>query len=237
MKLNIVELGNVGYGEALFLQEYIRDLRDCGKVNDTLVLLEHNSVITLGMRGKYSNILANSSILEKENIEIYEVTRGGDVTYHGPGQLVGYLIFNLKDHGSGIRDFVWNVQEVFIRLLRVNYGIEGHRESGLYTGVWVGNEKITAIGLSVKHLLTMHGFAFNINTNLDYYKWINPCGITDRGVTSLEKLTGCKQNFKEVSGIVSDMFCEVFGMEGQKSSGSVNEIFPGFKERILTNAG
>ncbi len=225
MKLTIAELGLVGYKEALKLQEHLRDLRAADKVKDTLLLLEHNNVITIGRRGKYSNIKIPISFLEKEKVDIHEVTRGGDVTYHGPGQLVGYLIFDLRDHGRNIRDFVWNIQEVFIRMLKNHFHIESSRGEGLYTGVWVGNEKITAIGLSVKRWVTMHGFAFNINTDLDNYKWINPCGITDKGVTSLEKITGFRQDFKNVAGFVSDSFCEVFNMERDKITGTVQEIF------------
>jgi lipoyl(octanoyl) transferase len=219
MKLNIAYLGHVDYKEALALQKTLRDSRAENKINDTLLLLEHNSVITLGRRGRYSNILIPGTSLKKEKIEIHEVTRGGDVTYHGPGQLVGYLIFDLKNHGRDVRDFVWKIQEVFIRLLKGRYNIDSRRDDGLYTGVWVENEKITAIGLAVSRWITMHGFAFNINTNLDHYKWINPCGITDRGITSLKKITGLDQDFEKVAGFISDLFCEVFGMEGDKESG------------------
>ena len=233
MKLSIAQIGNVGYGRALLLQEYLRELRFAGKIEDTLILLEHESVITLGRRGKFENILIGREKLKKKNVEIFEVTRGGDVTYHGPGQLVGYLIFDLKDHGSSVGKFVRDIEEVFISLLMDSYHVEARRDSGVYTGVWIGNDKITAIGLAVRRWVTMHGFAFNINTDLDCYRWINPCGITDRGVTSIEKIAGIRQDFDKVSGAVSDKFCEVFGMEGEKKNGGLNELFPGFSEWAL----
>ena len=180
---------------------------------DTLVLLEHNPVITFGRRGKQENILASEKTLEKEKISIYETDRGGDVTYHGRGQLVGYLIFDLKEHGRDITEFIIKIQETFIKLLKNSYNIDSYRDDGVYTGVWTDCNKITAIGVSVSHWITMHGFAFNINTNLNYVKWINPCGITDKGVTSLEKITGIKQDFREVTNNFVNYFCEVFGMK------------------------
>ena len=112
------------------------------------------------------------------------------MTYHGPGQIVGYPIFNLTRHGRDIHDFVFKMQEVFIRLLVREFGLEPHRESGKYTGVWIGEDKITAIGIHVRRWTTTHGFAFNVNTDLSHFKWINPCGLSDRGVTSLEKTHG-----------------------------------------------
>ncbi len=213
MKMRIAQIGRIDYGEALSIQEKLQGLRLEGRIPDTVILQEHNSVITLGRRGRYSNILAGRDILEKEHVDIYEVTRGGDVTYHGPGQLTGYLIFDLKEHGRDLRVFVRNIQDIFIRLLKKYYGIESRSEDGIYTGVWVGRDKITAIGIAVSRWITMHGFAFNINTDLDHYRWINPCGITDRGVTSLEKITGRRQDFGAVTDMVIEEMKEVFGME------------------------
>jgi lipoyl(octanoyl) transferase len=219
MKLKIAQMGRIDYGEALSLQEKLHALRQGGRIPDTLLLQEHNSVITVGRRGSYSNILLPGEELLKKKIDVYEVSRGGDVTYHGPGQLVGYPIFDLKDHEMDIRKYVWNIQEVFIRILKEDYGMESRRENGVYTGVWVGNSKITAIGIAVRRWVTMHGFAFNINTDLDNFRWINPCGLTDRGVTSLEKITGKRQDFVKVSGRVINLFENVFGMEGEIMTG------------------
>jgi len=213
MKLNVLKIGMIDYKEALTIQEKLRSLRSDSKIDDSLLLLEHYPVITLGRRGKYSNIKLQRNDLEKHHVNIYEVTRGGDVTYHGPGQLVGYLIFDLKNHGRDIKEFVWKIQEVFIRFLRSEYNIEGCRDDRTYTGVWVGNNKLTAIGISVLRWVTMHGFSFNINTDLDHYQWINPCGIVDRGVTSLERLTGSKQHLDAISDKIAFLFCEIFGME------------------------
>ena len=213
MKWNIVSLGRVDYMEALDLQEKLLAKRQQGEIDNTLLLLEHPAVLTLGKRGLYSNIIVPKEELAANRISIYEVARGGDVTYHGPGQIVGYPIIDLKDLNKGVKDFVWTIEEVFIRLLKKEYGITAHREEKKYTGVWVGDEKITAIGIAVKHWVTMHGFAFNVNTELEHYKWINPCGISDKGVTSLEKLLGFPQDFAKLNEMVIEYFCEIFDFE------------------------
>jgi len=209
--LNIVKLGIFEYAEALSIQEKAHALRLENKINDTFLLLEHHPVITLGRRGKKENILISEKILLEKKIAIYEANRGGDVTYHGPGQLVGYLFFNLKNHPGGIKKFVWNIQEVFIRLLK-EYGITSERNDKTFTGVWVGNDKITAVGIYVAHWVTMHGFSFNVNTDLSHFGFINPCGILGKGVTSLEKLLGAKTDFNEICGKVAELFADVFGM-------------------------
>jgi lipoyl(octanoyl) transferase len=213
MKLNVCRLGRVEYGEALALQEKLLDLRQRGLIDDTLLLLEHPSVLTLGVRGDEANILAPREELEKLGVSVYRIGRGGDVTYHGPGQIVGYPIMNLAEHGRDIKQFVWNVEEVFIRLLGEKFNIQADREEKKYTGVWVGDEKITAIGIAVKRWVTMHGFAFNVNTNLDHFAWINPCGLTDRGVTSLQKLLGHEMDFDGMNGLVAEHFASVFKAE------------------------
>jgi lipoyl(octanoyl) transferase len=213
MKLNVCCLGCVGYGEALALQEKLVDLRQRGLISDTLLLLEHPPVLTLGVRGEESNILMPQDELRRMGVEIYRVGRGGDVTYHGPGQIVGYPIMNLTEQGRDIKRFVWNVEEVFIRLLGEKFGIKADREEKKYTGVWVGNDKITAIGIAVKSWVTMHGFAFNVNTDLGHFAWINPCGLTDRGVTSLQKLLGHEVDFEGMNELVAETFASVFGAE------------------------
>lgn len=213
MMLEVVYLGRIDYGKALEIQNKLFDLRQQNKANDTLLLLEHPPVITLGRRGDYSNIILPKGKLDEQKVNIYEVSRGGDVTYHGPGQIVGYPIVDLKNFNKDIKDFVWKVEEVFIRLLKDQFGLTAQREEKKYTGVWVGDEKITAIGLAVKNWVTMHGFAFNVNTNLEHFKWIKPCGITDRGVTSLEKLTGSSHDYENLIYLVAEYFCEVFRLE------------------------
>jgi lipoyl(octanoyl) transferase len=211
MELNIIKPGIMDYENALELQKKIHQLRLENKIPDTVILLEHYPVITLGRRGKYSNILIPQNTLETEKIKVFEVNRGGDVTYHGPGQLVGYLFFDLKKQKGGIKNFVWNIQEVFIRLLS-EYSIQSERKDKTLTGVWIGNDKITAIGIYVSHWITMHGFSFNVNTDLSHYKFINPCGIQDKGVTSLEKITGEKIDFNKVTDRVSFHLGNIFQM-------------------------
>lgn len=213
MKLYICKLGRVDYAEALAMQERMLELRQRNVVEDVLLLVEHPPVLTLGVRGDRANILIPEEFLRASGVSIYKVGRGGDVTYHGPGQIVGYPIIDLKGIGRDIKKFVWNVEEVFIQLLREQFGIKAEREEKKYTGVWVGNEKITAIGIAVKQWVTMHGFAFNVNTDLAHFQWINPCGLTDRGVTSLQKQLGQTLDFERMNDMVAEYFVKVFGME------------------------
>jgi lipoyl(octanoyl) transferase len=210
MKLNILQPGRLDYKEALDLQEKMMLLRQQNEIPDTLILLEHPPVLTLGRRGEYENILLSKDVLEAQGVKIYEVSRGGDVTYHGPGQIVGYPIRDLSPMGKDIKEYVYKIEEVFIRLLLNEFGIKADRDEKKYTGVWVGNEKITAIGVAVKRWVTMHGFAFNVNTDLSHFHWINPCGITDKGVTSVQKLLGKEMDFAKMNELVIKYFCEVF---------------------------
>jgi lipoate-protein ligase B len=214
MNLQIVNLGYLDYPEALQIQQNLFLMRTQGKIGDVLLLVEHPPVLTLGVRGKYDNILLSRNRLAERGVKIYEVKRGGDVTYHGPGQIVGYPIMNLANHSKGAKEYVWKIEEVFIRLLKEEYGLSADREEKKYTGVWIGNKKITAIGIYISRWITMHGFAFNVNTDLSHFNWINPCGITDKGVTSIQQLTGQKQDLEEVFQKVAAYFCKVFAMEG-----------------------
>jgi lipoyl(octanoyl) transferase len=227
MRVQIAKLGRIDYAEALQLQEKLLELRQKGIVEDTFLLLEHSPVLTIGRRGTAENILVPFDDLMKKGVAIHEVNRGGDVTYHGPGQIVGYPIMDLNNFGKDIKEFVWKVEEVFIRLLDAEYAIKAERDEKKYTGVWVGNAKITAIGIAVKKWVTMHGFAFNVNTDLEHFKWIVPCGITDRGVTSLQKLLGHALDFERICDLVARTYCEVFGLEA----------VPVTKEELLKQAG
>ena len=213
MKLRITNLGRMDYMEALAIQERLMQQHQQEDMEQTLLLVEHPPVLTLGRRGEYGNILLPREELEAKGVGIYEVSRGGDVTYHGPGQLVGYPIMNLNRLGRDVKDFVWKVEEVFVRLLADQYGIAAYRDEKKYTGVWVDNNKITAIGIAVKRWITMHGFAFNVNTDLEHFKWINPCGILDKGVTSLQRLLGETQDFDRITRQVGEYFGEVFCLE------------------------
>lgn len=216
MKILIARLGRVDYQNAVEVQERLMSLRQNGKACDTLILLEHPPVLTVGRRGSEANILVPVETLRANGVGVHEVSRGGDVTYHGPGQIVGYPVFNLGNFGKDIKDFVWKIEEVIIRLLKNEFGIEAFRDEKKYTGVWVGDNKITAIGIAVKKWVTMHGFAFNVNTDLSHFQWINPCGITDKGVTSLQKLVGEKLDFDRMNDMVCRYFGEIFGVETEE---------------------
>lgn len=213
MEMNVVYLGRTGYEEALAIQRELHGRVAEQAASDTLLLLEHPPVITLGLQANCENVYLSKEQLEMMGVSVHRIDRGGDVTYHGPGQIVGYPIFNLARHGKDVHDFLYRVQEVFIRLLERDYRLSPHREAGKYTGIWIGNEKITAFGIHVRRWTTTHGFAFNVNTNLSHFRWINPCGLSDRSVTSLELLTGEAQDMNRLYRRIGVLFCEVFSME------------------------
>ena len=179
---------------------------DAGR--EQLFLLEHNHVFTLGRSAKASHILASKAHLDSQGIEVHDIGRGGDVTYHGEGQLVGYPIINLKPDRLDVHRYVRDLEEVLIRAI-AEYGIEGTRIQGL-TGVWVGNQKIAAIGVRIARWITSHGFALNVSTDLKYFQMIVPCGITDKGVTSIEKILGKKVALQEVAECTSRHFATIF---------------------------
>ncbi len=218
MQVKVASLGRLEYGKALAIQEKLLALRQAGKTGDILLLVEHPPVLTVGRRGEYSNILLPVEELKAAGVEIFDVNRGGDVTYHGPGQIVGYPIMDLSGYDRDIKDYVGRIEDIFIRLLKEDYGIEAQRDEKKYTGVWVGNNKITAIGIAVKRWVTMHGFAFNVNTDLSHFRWINPCGITDKGVTSLAQLLGHPEDYEKLNGRVTWYFSQVFSVETQRIS-------------------
>lgn len=210
MLLNLIKLGQIEYPAALDLQLQLLKLRQLDKIEDTLLLLEHPPVITVGTAGKDGNILADEEILNSMGVTVHHISRGGDVTYHGPGQLVGYPILNLKQQDKDVKIFFRRLEDTFIELLKQEYGIDAGRDPK-YPGVWVGNEKITALGCAVKRWVTMHGFAFNINTNLEHFRWINPCGILDKGVTSLQKILGQAQNMEQITELTAEYFTRQYG--------------------------
>lgn len=207
--LNILSLGRCEYEKALAIQYDILKKRQEGNIEDTLILVEHPPVLTMGRQAEKANIICSEILLENNGIKIFETNRGGDVTYHGPGQIVGYPILDLKKYDMRVKWFVRNIEEVFIRLLMDRYNINASRSNG-QIGVWVDNDKITAIGLSVKRGVTMHGFAYNVNTNLDHFNLIIPCGITDKGVTSIEQLVGKTVDFEKEKDAVIEYFCKEF---------------------------
>ena len=209
LKLNVVTLGKMDYQEALDLQFKLLEKRQKGEINDTILIVEHPPVITLGRNAKRENVLFSDQYLKEHNVDIVEINRGGDVTYHGPGQIVGYPIVNIKEQKLGIKDFVYKLEEMIINLLKDNYDIEAKRDD-INNGVWVDGEKITAVGLAVKRWVTMHGFALNVSTDLSFFKLIVPCGIESREVTNIKKLIGENLNIENVIKYVIDYFISEF---------------------------
>lgn len=202
-------LGRVAYADALTLQQSLHDACKRNEAPDTLLLLEHPHVITLGRGANRANILADEQTRAEKSVELFETGRGGDVTYHGPGQLVGYPIISLAPDRQDVRRYVRDTQEVLVRAAR-DFGVEAEPRGGEYVGVWVGEEKLAAIGIRISRWVTMHGFAFNVSTDLDYFNLIVPCGIADHGVTSLEKILGEKIALEAVAESVVHHFGDVF---------------------------
>ena len=211
----IIDLGLVPYAEAYALQKRIVAARKAGAIEDVLLLCEHPHVITQGRNGKREHLLASERVLHQKNIEYFETSRGGDVTYHGPGQIVGYPLLDLA---AIRRDVVWYVrmlEEVMIRAT-ADFELASYRVSGK-TGIWVQagatEEKLGAIGVHLSRWVTSHGFAYNVSTDLRYFDLIVPCGIADRKTASLEKVLGCAVSLPEVQGRLARHFGEVFGLQ------------------------
>jgi lipoyl(octanoyl) transferase len=209
-QLEIRRLGLVGYAEALAMQRTLVEQRRAGTVPDLLLILQHPPVITLGVKGDggRSHIVASAERLAQDGIAVEETGRGGDVTYHGPGQIVGYPILDLRPDRCDVHRYVRDVEDVMIRAC-ADYGVTAGRISGL-TGTWVGEEKIGAIGIRISRWITSHGFAFNVATNLQHFQLIVPCGIADHGVTSLEKATGRSIRLEEAEDVLIRHFAAVF---------------------------
>jgi len=236
--ISVVQLGVLDYAEGLRVQQRLVDLRKTGEIGDVLLLLEHSPVITLGRNARAANVLASPEVLAARGVEVFECDRGGDVTFHGPGQLVGYPIFDLRGHellpldgdlrsrtfaGGGARatqtrktlgavDYVRRLEDVLIRSCG-DFGIATRRVQGL-TGAWTESEpaaKIAALGVHISRSVTSHGFALNVNTDLSYFNLIVPCGITAKPVTSMQKELGREVDLNEVAQAVSRNFGGVFG--------------------------
>ena len=229
---SIVDLGLIAYAEAWELQERVVAARKAGAIEDVLLFCEHPHVITLGRSGNRANLLASESVLRQKGVEFFETSRGGDITYHGPGQIVGYPILNL---GAIRRDVVWYVRTLEEAMIRAtaDLGIAARREPGK-TGIWVDAdevadrskrdsslalgmtdqqaEKLAAIGVHLSRWVTSHGFAYNVATDLRYFELIVPCGIADRKATSLEKLLGRRVSLEEIRPLLVKQVCEVFGL-------------------------
>jgi lipoyl(octanoyl) transferase len=201
----------VTYENGLHLQQRLVELRQADAIPDQLLLLEHPPVITLGRGGDAANLLADDSALRKLGVRFYETTRGGDITYHGPGQIVGYPILHLGENNRDVRKYVTKLEEVLIRTV-AEYGIEATRVEGK-RGIWVGNDKIAAIGVRIARWVTSHGFALNVNTNLDHFRLITPCGIRGAGVTSIAREVGREMPIEETRQYIVKHFADVFERE------------------------
>lgn len=203
------------YQEELFAQKLL-EKRNNQIPENHLLLCEHPPVFTLGKSGDDANLLITQNLLDQKGIQYYKINRGGDITYHGPGQIVGYPILDLEQFKLGVKEYIHAMEEVIIKTL-ADYNIRSERLEGA-TGVWLDTDKpavrkICAIGVRASRHITMHGFAFNVNTDLSFYNLINPCGFTDKGVTSMEKELSHKIVIAEVQQKIKQYFAEVFGME------------------------
>jgi lipoyl(octanoyl) transferase len=212
-ELWVERLGLVPYGRALEMQREIARQRIAGTLEqDVLLLLEHPPVITMGRSAKEQNVLASTALLEARGVERFEVERGGDVTFHGPGQLVGYPIIDLKRHKRDLHWYLRQVEEALIRALGL-VGISAERHPG-YTGVWTQGRKIASIGVHARDWVTWHGFALNVSTDLSYFDLMVPCGIQAVTMTSVDRELGEGiATFERVSGVIESAFCDVFGLE------------------------
>ena len=215
--ISVLQLGTVDYATGLRLQQQLVELRKQEKIGDVLLLLEHTPVITLGRNAKASNVIASPEFLQQRGVELFESDRGGDVTFHGPGQFVGYPIFDLRGFAApdgkrktlGVIEFVRRLEEVLIRTC-ADFTISTKRICGL-TGVWTESEaKLAAIGVHISRFVTSHGFALNVNTDLSYFNLIIPCGITNKPVTSMEQELGRPLDLVSVAESISRNFGVVF---------------------------
>ncbi len=204
----VYALGLVDYHRGLLLQEKLLNSRKSGAISDVLLLLQHPSVFTMGRSGIVENTIVPKETLVKESIPVFHTNRGGDITYHGPGQLVGYPILNLREDGLTVHQYVWDLEEIVIRTL-ADFRIGGQRISGR-RGVWVGRQKICSLGLRISREVSMHGFALNVNTNLKYFTYIIPCGITGVSITSVSKLLGREVEIGEIQENLLRHFSQVF---------------------------
>ena len=230
-------LGLIQYKQAYQLQRRIHLKRLDGEISDTLLILEHPPTVTIGRSGSINNILVSEKELTQKGISLYLIERGGDVTYHGPGQLVGYPIMDLTNRGKDIPRFVRDLEEVMIRTLK-DFSINAIRDK-THPGVWVDKEEIAAIGLTIQRWVSMNGFALNVNTNLDHFSLINPCGFSDRKATSMAKLLGHEISMEAVSERLVLHFSEVFDTRMElRTVTALEELWmkgrlpPWFKQKI-----
>jgi lipoate-protein ligase B len=209
-----VALGRVDYGAALAFQRRLHELRAAGEIPDTLVLLEHPPVITLGRSAKPANLLVSEAELARRSVAVHRIERGGDVTFHGPGQLVGYPVFHLRQGFVGVRPFVDRLQQALVAALE-QLGVVARLRQAL-VGVWVEDRKIASIGIAVKRWVTLHGFALNVTTDLSYFSLINPCGMAQVRMTSVAREGGSTDEPLVRQAVVGG-FQQVFGVSFQRN--------------------
>ena len=214
-KMIVYRLGLVEYAQAMHIQQRIFESRRGNATEDSLLILQHFPVITIGTSGKGDHVLVDRGFLEEKGITVCATDRGGDVTFHGPGQVIGYPILNLKGLEIKVIEYVRRIEEVIIRTLQA-FDLKGRRIEGS-PGVWIDHEKICSIGFRVSRGITTHGFALNVNTDLDFFKFIVPCGIRDVSMTSMEKLINRKVDIEKVTNQVVLNFCQLFDAEILKS--------------------
>ncbi len=212
----VVRLGQLAYGDALDLQRRVAADRITGRIDqDVLLLVEHPPVVTLGRTAKERNLTSSPAFLRTRGVELFEVERGGDVTFHGPGQLVGYPIFDLKRHKQDLHWYLRQVEEALIRGL-AHFGITAERSTG-FTGVWTAGRKIASIGVHARDWVTWHGFALNVTTDLSYFQLIVPCGIDGVIMTSIEReVAGGRPTFSEAETVFANAFADVFSLKQQE---------------------
>lgn len=223
--IDVRRLGLTSYADALDLQKRLVAERKAGRISDQLLLLQHPPVITFGakVRGDRSHVRATAEELRSAGVELFEAGRGGDVTYHGPGQLVGYPIFDLQPDRCDVHRYVRDLEETMIRSAAV-FGVSAERVPGL-TGAWVGGDKLAAIGVRISRWITSHGFALNVSTDLSHFDLIVPCGIADRGVTSLSRLLGRDVRMRDAEDAVIRGFAAVFDAELREQEPAPSEAF------------
>lgn len=204
MNVQVRDLGLCAYDEVWNLQKEIQAQRIAGESEDTLLLVEHEPVYTLGKNADKNHLLQHYP----DNVQIFQIERGGDITFHGPGQLIGYPILDLHNYKKSVSWYMRSLEQVIINTLQ-KYGIKGEQKEDL-TGVWIKDKKIAAFGVRISRWVTMHGFALNVNTDMQYYEGIIPCGILEYGVTSMEKLLNHEVNMKDVKNTLISSFKNVF---------------------------
>ena len=208
-------LGVIPYGQALELQQRLAQARAEDSIPDVVLFLQHPPVFTIGRFRGEEDIIVPPEVLSQKGIDVFHTNRGGSITYHGPGQLVGYPILNLKENGLGVREYIWKLEEVIIKLL-LYLGLQGNRVARLPGSVWVGEEKVCSIGIHVSHHITMHGFALNVNTDLRHFEYINPCGIRGRVMTCLSKLLGYPIEVEAITEALLDSFSATFELNRER---------------------